>query len=154
MPFQLVGEFISFIACLVVDIVTPIVNIVLHILKLKVSVVKLIVMPLCMGLAKIATFIFENIASILGVIREGYLFCKRFVRPLSNQRNRETTLSFLQICQQIGLQWSQSIGKRVIQGAKAVYDFTIYVSTEISKHRTSLYLSLVDIWRKKLSPRI
>ena len=42
----------------------------------------------------------------------------------------------------------------MIQGAKAVYDFTVYVSTEVGKHRHSLYLSISDTWRKKLEPRI
>ncbi len=42
----------------------------------------------------------------------------------------------------------------MIQGAKAVYDFTVYVSTEVGKHRHSLYLSLSDIWRKKLEPLV
>jgi hypothetical protein len=40
----------------------------------------------------------------------------------------------------------------VIQGAKAVYDFTVYVSTEVGKHRHSLYLSICDMWRKRLEP--
>lgn len=42
----------------------------------------------------------------------------------------------------------------MIQGAKAVYDFTVYVSTEVGKHRHSLYLSISDTWRKKLEPRV
>jgi hypothetical protein len=42
----------------------------------------------------------------------------------------------------------------VIQGAKAVYDFTVYVSTEVGKHRHSLYLSISDTWRKKLEPKV
>ena len=35
-----------------------------------------------------------------------------------------------------------------------MYDFTVYVSTEIGKHRHSLYLSISDTWRKKLEPRV
>jgi hypothetical protein len=35
-----------------------------------------------------------------------------------------------------------------------VYDFTVYVSTEVGKHRHSLYLSISDTWRKKLEPRV
>lgn len=49
----------------------------------------------------------------------------------------------------------------MIQGAKAVYDFTVYVSGEVGKHRHSLYLALADIqgkvtvkYRDKLQPGI
>jgi hypothetical protein len=48
------------------------------------------------------------------------------------------------MCTQIGMYWTQSLTNKIIKAAKAVYDFVIYMSGEISKHRYSIYVS----WRE------
>ena len=125
-----------------------------QLIQLKLSIVKLLLLPPSMGLIKLFSLLYDSLVYGYGNFVYVFKFFKSFLGPLNNPRNRETTLSFLQICQQIGFQWSQSISKKVIQGAKAVYDFTVYVSTEIGKHRHSLYLSISDTWRKRLEPRV
>jgi len=61
--------------------------------------------------------------------------------------NKETTFNVIQLATQIALSWSQSLTNKVIKGFKAVYDFTVYVSCEISKHKTSLYRTSRDYIR-------
>ena len=68
----------------------------------------------------------------------------RLFKPITSVENRETTISFFQIAYQLCIIWSQSLTKRVIQAAKAIYDFIVYVGCEIGKHNYTITCDLYD----------
>lgn len=98
-PFQMLGECFSLTARFFVDIITPIVTMIFQLIQLKLSIVKFILLPPSMGLIKLFSFIADSIIYGYSYFTYAFKFFKSFLGPLNNPRNRETTLSFLQICQ-------------------------------------------------------
>lgn len=101
-PFQMLGDLFSFISRFFVDIITPILSMIFQLIQLKLSIVKLILLPPSMGLIKLFYLLYESLLYGYSYFLYVFKFFKSFLGPLNNPRNRETTLSFLQICQQIG----------------------------------------------------
>jgi hypothetical protein len=64
--------------------------------------------------------------------------------------NRDTTMTIIYFFQQIGLAWSQSLYKKIIQGFNALYNFFVgIVSTEIAKHQFSIYVDITNFCIRK-----
>jgi hypothetical protein len=114
LPFKALWSLLQFLMRILIEVVTPIITLVAELIKLKLSLLKLILLPPSLSLMRLLMLFRDGFLGLVSVIQEGLMFFKRYIKPLSNPRNREATLGFLQICQQIGLQWSQSISKRVI----------------------------------------
>lgn len=151
-PLQSIGQFISYAFKIAYEVIYPLVYLITELFKLVTSVVKVVLYTPTMSMYRLMSIVFEGIKSMAIAMRDFYRFIKQFVVPVAtNPHNREATMGFLQLCQQIGQQWSASIHKKVIQGAKAVYDFTVYMSGEIGKHRHSLYLAIGDNWARVCS---
>lgn len=76
-------------------------------------------------------------------IFQGITLIKRFIIPAAKTtiEHKETTFNLIQLITNIAVFWSQSLANKVIKAAKSIYDFLIYVSTEISKHRHSIYVT-------------
>jgi hypothetical protein len=68
----------------------------------------------------------------------------RIIKPVTEQENREASMSFFQIAYQLCLYWSQSLTKRVIQATKAIYDFIVYVGCEIGKHNYTITCAVYE----------
>jgi hypothetical protein len=114
LPFKALWSLLQFLMRILIEVVTPIITLVAELIKLKLSLLKLILLPPSLSLMRLLMLFRDGFLGLISVIQEGLMFFKRYIKPFSNPRNREATLGFLQICQQIGLQWSQSISKRVI----------------------------------------
>jgi hypothetical protein len=69
-----------------------------QLIQLKLSIVKLILLPPSMGLIKLFSLLYDSLLYGYGNFIYVFKFFKGFLGPLNNPRNRETTLSFLQIC--------------------------------------------------------
>jgi len=111
LPFKALWSLLQFLMRILIEVVTPIITLVAELIKLKLSLLKLILLPPSLSLMRLLMLFRDGFLGLISVIQEGLMFFKRYIKPFSN---REATLGFLQICQQIGLQWSQSISKRVI----------------------------------------
>lgn len=60
------------------------------------------------------------------------------VTPLAQPEQREVTFGIIQLVTNLCITWSSSLTKRVIQAAKAIYDFVIYLGCEIGKHNYTI----------------
>ena len=110
LPFKALWSLLQFLMRILIEVVTPIITLVAELIKLKLSLLKLILLPPSLSLMRLLMLFRDGFLGLISVIQEG----QRYIKPFSNPRNREATLGFLQICHQIGIQWSQSISKRVI----------------------------------------
>ena len=91
---------------ILIEVVTPIFTMIVELFRLKVSLIKLILLPPSLSLLRLLMVVKDGLLNMFLMIQEFLMFFKKYIKPLSNPRNREATLGFLQICQQIGLQWS------------------------------------------------
>ena len=111
LPFKALWSLLQFLMRILIEVVTPIITLVAELIKLKLSLLKLILLPPSLSLMRLLMLFRDGFLGLISVIQEGLMFFKRYIKPFSNPRNREATLGFLQICR---IQWSQSISKRVI----------------------------------------
>lgn len=144
-PFFYLAHLVHSVFTLIFELTAPVFTVVWELIKIVLSLGKLFLYTPSMTMLKLLTILADGLIGTLNIIKDSLSFLKSLATPFSSQRSRQTTMSFLQVGQQIGLSWSQSIHKKVIQGAKAVYDFTVYVSGEVGKHRHSLQLQYNDL---------
>ena len=104
LPFKALWSLLQFLMRILIEVVTPIITLVAELIKLKLSLLKLILLPPSLSLMRLLMLFRDGFLGLISVIQEGL----RYIKPFSN---REATVGFLQICQ---LQWSRSISKRVI----------------------------------------
>jgi hypothetical protein len=113
-PFIYIAHLVHSIFSLIYDLAAPVFIVVWELVKIALSLCKLFLYTPSMTLLKLLTLLFDGVMGFLSLAKESLSFLKTLATPFSSQRSRQTTMSFLQVCQQIGLSWSQSIHKKVI----------------------------------------
>lgn len=115
MPFNA----IKLLFILLFEVITPVLGFALELVKLKWSLVKLILYLPSISLVKLFLMLKEGFMGIVLIFKSifsGLDILKRVIIPAAKTtyENKETTMSFIQICQNIGFAWSQSLYKKVI----------------------------------------
>jgi len=75
---------IGFLVRLVIDIVTPLVTLVIELLRLKISLIKLLLLPPSLSLLRLLILIKDGIVGLLIFLKEFFAFFKSFIAPMAN----------------------------------------------------------------------
>jgi hypothetical protein len=75
---------IGFLIRLVIDIVTPLVTLVIELLRLKISLIKLLLLPPSLSLLRLLVLIKDGVVGLLIFLKEFFAFLKSFIAPMAN----------------------------------------------------------------------
>lgn len=98
-PLQFIISIISWLLSLVGDVIYPIICLVGELFKIFGSLFKVLLGTPSMIIYKFLVLVFEGVVGLIGMIKDCYVIIKTFFIPMANQRNREATMGFLQVCQ-------------------------------------------------------
>lgn len=111
------------------------------ILLLILNALSSLLFGLLMAPFTLLAFVLRNVLDTFYMVFNTLFFafaqCKRMQGAfwtVAKPENTETTRTVLQICLDASYSWGQSLAKKVILSFKAVYDFIVYVGSEIGKH--------------------
>lgn len=105
-PITSVYKLLRLFVMLIIDIITPFFNLIIELIRLVFSLIKLIFYVPTLSIRKIIFLLKDGLMGGFLFIKEVLTFFKSFVMPMAKAQNREATISFIQLCQQIGMSWS------------------------------------------------
>ena len=151
--------FIKFIGLILIEIIKPIIHTFQNIYILIKILIKFVLHGPFIIISSTYLMIkdtFSTIGLFFRSIVPSFSAARKIVPAAKGTvENKNAAKSLIQFCTQMTFYWSQSLINKIIKAAKSVYDFVIYVTGEISKHKHTLYLTIYDwssrVWIKMKS---
>eukprot|EP00347_Sterkiella_histriomuscorum_P004028 403362021 len=131
-PFVQVLKLLKLTLILIYEIISPVFIFGYEIIKLKISLIKLLFYMPAMSILKILLLVRDCFVSVYIFVKEILTLIssvKRIILPAARSvaENREATFNIIQFFQQIGFAWSQSLYKKIVQGCKTFYDLLMFL---------------------------